>query len=114
QAVEDARSYGFELEAPRFSMQAWVRQKDAVITRLNGIYGDLLEGSGVTLIEGRGRLVGPHTVEVGERRVTAERVLIATGGEPHRARIPGAELGITSDEVFQLARVPERVVIIGG
>jgi glutathione reductase (NADPH) len=57
--------------------------------------------------------VDTHTVEVNGQRVTAERIVIATGGHPERPNIPGAELGIISDDAFYLKQRPERVVMVG-
>ncbi len=84
------------------------------ITRLNGVYRRLLEGSGVEIIEGRRPLTDGHTVVVGDRSFTTETVLVATGGRPFVPDVPGAELGIVSDAVFSLPDLPPRVAIIGG
>jgi glutathione reductase (NADPH) len=77
---EDSAAYGWQRGAPAHS---WAHLRDNVqkeVDRLNGVYIRLLEGAGVTLHEGRGRLMDRHTVAIGERIVTAERILIATGG----------------------------------
>ena len=89
-------------------------KKNAELVRLNGIYKKLLSGAGVDYIEGRGRLVDAHTVDVDGRRITAARILVAVGGTPFKPSIPGAELCITSDEALQLERCPEKIVIVGG
>jgi glutathione reductase (NADPH) len=83
------------------------------VARLNGIYEANLAKSKVTVVRGWGRLVDAHTVEVNGRRLTGERVLIATGGRPQRLPIRGAELGIDSDGFFELASRPVRVTVIG-
>ena len=67
-----------------------------------------------TLIEGRGRLLDAHRVQVGEQVVSAERILLAAGGRPWVPDIPGRELVITSDEAFHLPELPARVVVVGG
>ncbi|MFC7334481.1 glutathione-disulfide reductase [Rhodocista pekingensis] len=113
--MEDAAGYGWAVGGRTHDWSRLIAAKDTEIARLNGIYRRLLEGAGVTLFEGRARVVDPHTVEVAGQRVTAERILIATGGWPELPDEPGArEYGITSNEVFHLERFPERVVVAGG
>mgnify|MGYP002622661614 CR=1 FL=1 len=90
-------------------------QCDPSIERLARIYGNLLEGAGCTVFEERAVLEDAHTVRMGDRRVTADRILIATGGWPTLTDEPGArEYGITSNEIFHLPERPQRVVIAGG
>lgn len=110
----DAAGYGFSFGEPTFSWQRLIEQKDAEIRRLNEVYRGLLERAGVSLIEGRARVVDPHAVEVGGRRVTAETILVAVGGRPIRPAIPGIERCIVSDDVFRLERLPERLLVGGG
>jgi len=109
----DATGYGWSVGETAFSWPDLIAAKDREIDRLNGIYHQLLDNAGVTLFEGRGRLVDRHTVEVGGRHMTAEKILIATGGRPWVPDIPGKELGITSDEAFHLESLPRRVLVAG-
>ncbi|WP_044234590.1 glutathione-disulfide reductase [Chondromyces apiculatus] len=111
---EDAAGYGWGASAPDFDWPTLIRNKDKEIERLNGIYGRLLSNAGVELFRGHAKVVGPHEVEVDGRRVSAARILVATGGKPRLPDIPGKALGITSDEAFHLPKVPKRVVISGG
>jgi glutathione reductase (NADPH) len=111
--LEDAAAYGWDAQAT-FSWPTLIANKDREVARLEGIYRELLEAAGVTLIAGRATLVDRHTVKVGERRCTAAHILIATGGRPVRPAIPGSEHAITSDEAFQLPELPARVLIVGG
>ena len=111
---EDAAGYGWTVGESRFSWPDLIRAKDKEIDRLNGVYLDLLENSGVTLFNGRGSLAGGHEIRVGDQTVTAEYILIATGGRPWKPEIPGIEHAITSDEAFYLEELPARVAIIGG
>jgi len=114
-AFEDAAGFGWTVEKPVHDWPALIAAKDKEISRLNGIYRRLLEGAGVTLFDGRATIVDDHTVEVNGQRITAERILIATGGWPELPDQPGArEYGITSNEVFHLPRFPSRVVVAGG
>ncbi len=112
--MHDGAGFGWTIEDPSFDWQTLVANKNTEIARLNGIYRSLLEGSGVELHESRARLLDAHTVEVGGRAVTAEHILIATGGWPFLPKTPGIENAITSNEAFFLETLPERVVIVGG
>ncbi|WXL27781.1 glutathione-disulfide reductase [Ectopseudomonas mendocina] len=112
---EQARGYGWQLaEGGRFDWATLVANKDKEIARLNGIYRNLLVNSGVTLLEGHGRITGDHEVEVSGKRYTAKNILIATGGWPQVPAIPGADLAITSNQAFYLKDLPDRVLVVGG
>lgn len=112
--IEDAAGFGWDVAPPRFDWAALRAAKDAEIARLNGVYGRLLDGAGVTTVNGRGRVVDPHTVEVAGVSYTARHILIATGSWPVTPRFPGAEHVVSSNELFHLDALPRRVVIIGG
>ena len=110
---EDAPAYGWTLGEAHHS---WATLRDAVakeVDRLNGVYLRLLDGAGVKLHMGRGRLMDRHTVEVGERTITAEKILVCTGGAPVVPDLQGREYAITSNEVFHLPERPNRVTIVG-
>jgi len=113
-AADDAGGFGWTVPPPTFDWTTLIANKDREIARLNGIYRELLEGAGVRIMGGRARLRDRHTVDVNGTVVTAERVLISTGGYPFKSEIPGNELSITSDQIFHLERQPERIVIAGG
>jgi len=113
-AAEDAKNFGWTVPRPTFDWATLIANKDREIARLNGIYRELLVGAGVRIIEGRARLRDRHTVDVDGTVVTAERILISTGGYPFKSEIPGNELSITSDQIFHLERQPERIAIAGG
>lgn len=111
---KDAQGYGWDLSASSFSWQRLVENKNTEITRLNGIYHNMLTGAGVTLVNGRACLVDSHTVVVDDKTYSAERILIATGGWPFVPEFPGREHVITSNEVFYLDELPKRCVVVGG
>jgi len=111
---EDAEGYGWEVGETRFSWQQLIANKDREIDRLNKVYLGLLENSGVKLFPVHGKMLGAHEVEVGDEVVSADKILIATGARPWVPDIPGAELGITSDEAFHLEKLPESVLVVGG
>jgi len=112
--VEDARAYGWATERPAFDWPTLIANKDREIARLNGIYGRLLDGAGVSRFWGHATLDDPHTVRIGDETVTAANILVATGGWPTIPDIPGREHAFTSNEAFHLERLPERLVIVGG
>ena len=117
QHLADARGYGWTVGETSFS---WPALRDAVqkeVGRLSGIYSSNLAKAGVTAFEERAELVDAHTVKLMKSgsQLTAERVLIATGGRPYLPEgLPGLELGITSNEAFHLPELPKRVLIVGG
>ena len=111
---EDAAAYGWTVEATGHDWSRLIANKDREIERLNGIYASLLDNAGVERIEGRARIVDPHTVEVAGRRVTTENILVAVGGWPSLPEIPGIEHAISSNEVFSLKEMPKRALIVGG
>jgi len=112
---EDAVAYGWAATRPAHS---WATLRDNVqkeVDRLNGVYLRLLDGAGVKLHMGRGRLMDRHTVAVGEQTVTAAKILIATGDHPFMPDIPGKEFAISSNEAFHLPDpLPKRIAIVGG
>jgi glutathione reductase (NADPH) len=108
-----AANYGFDVDVKSHDWAGLKERRDAYIERLNGIYENNLDKRGVTCIKGRARFVDATTVDVEGRTIEAERIVIATGGRPSVPDIPGAELGITSDDFFQLQERPRRVLISG-
>jgi len=113
-AFEDAAGYGWSVGERSFDWQRLIAAKDRELDRLHGIYINMLTGSKVKIIDGRARVVDPHTVEVAGRRFTAANILIATGGWPEMPQIPGIEHAITSNEALDLKTLPKRVLIVGG
>jgi glutathione reductase (NADPH) len=74
----------------------------------------LLKNAGVVEIQGKGRMVGPHSVQVNGKTITAETILVATGGWPTMPAISGIEHAITSNEALELPELPKRIAIVGG
>ena len=111
---DDARAFGWSHSAGAHDWATLIANKDREIARLNAIYVRLLEEAGATLFESRARLVDAHTLDVGGERVSAERIVVATGGTPVRPQFPGGEHCIVSDDAFFLPERPRRVTILGG
>ncbi len=113
-ACEDSHGFGWNTTRGHHDWPTLIANKDREIGRLNGIYRGLLEKCGASVFEARAALADAHTLLVGGRPITAERIVIATGGRPLRPEFPGAELCIVSDDAFFLPDRPQRITIIGG
>ncbi|NMO15451.1 FAD-dependent oxidoreductase, partial [Pyxidicoccus fallax] len=112
---QDAAGYGWTVQEPTFDWARLREAKDQELDRLRGVYARLLRDSGVTAVEGRGRLVDAHTVEVNGKHYTAERILVATGSRPYLpADVAGIEHALTSDDALAFPQVPKRLAIVGG
>jgi glutathione reductase (NADPH) len=111
--ADDAAGFGWTIKKGPHDWSKLIAAKDREIDRLEGIYRKLLNGAGAKVFDGRATFVDAHTIEINGERVTAERIVIATGGHPERPNIPGAELGIISDDAFYLKTMPKTVAMIG-
>jgi glutathione reductase (NADPH) len=105
--------YGFDVTLNKFDWQTLVDSREAYIKRIHGSYDNMLAKNDITVINGFATFVDKNTVEVDGKQYTAEHILIATGGRPSIPKIPGAELGITSDGFFELTAQPKRAVVVG-
>ncbi|CAG1004499.1 MAG: glutathione-disulfide reductase [Rhizobiaceae bacterium] len=113
----DAAGYGWTVPEARFDWPTLVANKDREIARLEGLYQKGVENAGGTTFRSRARLVDRHTVliESEGRTVTADQILIATGGRPNpHAALPGHEHCIVSDDAFDLPELPKAIMIEGG
>jgi glutathione reductase (NADPH) len=111
--LEDARRFGWQIEGKTFDWAVLRDNVAAEVDRLNGLYQNTLDNNQVTTLLGHARIVDAHTVEVDGQRHTAGTILIASGARPFTPDIPGAEHGITSNDVFHLPTLPRRMVIAG-
>lgn len=114
----DSAGFGWTVGDIAFDWATLRANKDAEIARLNKVYERLLHGAGVDILAGRATVIDPHTVEValpeGPKRVTAERILIATGGRAVRPEEPGTDRAWISDDVFYAETLPKRLLVVGG
>jgi len=115
---KDSKNYGWSVSDVTFDWETLVRNKDAELERLHGIYNKMLDDASVDVISGRAGFIDEHNVEVREgdtsRIVSAETILVATGGWAIKPPISGLESALTSTEAFDLSEFPERMVILGG
>jgi glutathione reductase (NADPH) len=113
---EDAKGFGWTVEGAKFDWPALIANKDKEIARLEAAYHATLSRAGVEIVESRAVIEDAGTVRILKTgaRVRAETILVATGGHPVKLAVPGGEFAISSNEAFQLERLPRHIVIQGG
>ena len=114
EAFEESHGYGWSGPAPVLDWTVLKARRAAEIDRLNAIYARLLNEAGATVLRGRARVVGANEVEVNGQVVRAMHILVATGARPVAPALPGVELAITSNEIFDLREFPRHLVVVGG
>lgn len=112
--MEESAGYGWDIEARSFNWKKMITDVNNEVKRLNSIYQRMVDNAEVKIFPAHAKLLDGHTVEVGNQKVTAERILIAVGGKPVKPDIPGIEHAITSDGMFEMNEQPKRMVILGG
>ena len=111
--LDDAGSYGFDLQQNGFDWSKLVQKRQAYIEGINKFYHGYMKDLGVDELVGDGCFIDAHTIEVAGKQYSARHIVIATGTRPSLPRIPGAEFAITSDGFFGLDHLPKRVAIAG-
>src|SRR5437868_9521385 len=113
--LDDAAMFGWDVPQKKFN---WTVLRDNVLAevgRIEDAYTETLTNHDVTIFHERAELTGPNSIRLASgKEATAEKVLIATGATPVMPKIEGAEHAISSNEVFHLAELPKRIVIVGG
>lgn len=113
--IEDARAYGWDASVKGFDWLAFRGKLHAELSRLEAAYRSGLTNAGVTIHDSRAVVEDAHTVRLASgQKITAKHILIATGGWPFVPDIPGADLAITSNEIFDLPALPGRALVVGG
>jgi glutathione reductase (NADPH) len=113
--IEDAAAYGWQVKAGAFDWPKFRTTLEAELTRLENAYRGTLKNAGVTIHDARAVLTDPHTVQLSTGETfRAKHILIATGGRPFVPGIEGADLAVTSNEMFHLDALPARAVVVGG
>jgi len=115
-AFESAKGFGWSLGEATFDWPAFLRAKDIEIARLSGLYVTGLQNAGADIAHARAELQDAHTITLSDRdrALSAEKVLVASGGRPTLPEAPGIEYVITSEEAFQLPQLPKRILVVGG
>ncbi|HEY9897073.1 MAG TPA: glutathione-disulfide reductase [Candidatus Sericytochromatia bacterium] len=110
----DAIAYGWSKSEQRFDWQQFVTVRDREIERLQQVQRQALQTAGVEFINERATFVDAHTLAVGDRKITAAKILIAVGGKSIKPAINGIEHALTSNEMFHLKALPQQIAILGG
>ena len=108
-----APDYGFDVEVKGFDFNKLVETRQKYIANIHRSYENNLAKNNVEVINGFAKFVDSKTVEVNGEHITADHILIATGGRPIYPDIKGAEYGIDSDGFFALQQLPKRVAVVG-
>ena len=111
---EASHGFGWSYENLKFNWETLRDNKTNEIERLNGVYSNILEGAGVDILSGRGTLLDNNTVQIGDKRITAKNILIATGSWPRKPNYQGAENTIDSNDFFYIDKLPKKVIVEGG
>ncbi len=114
EAFEEARGFGWGIGSSHFDWLKLKHNRAIEITRLNGVYQQLLEQSGVRIMLGKAKLTAPHAVAINGEVFSARYILIATGARSNLVPVPGHEHMISSDQMFDLEPFPQRLLVIGG
>ncbi len=114
ESFEESHGFGWEGDAPRLNWATLKANRRKEISRLNGVYLNLLVGAGVQVFNGHATLVDGHTVQMNGATLTARYILIATGGKPQVPNVEGCELVVTSNDMFDLDPFPARLLVVGG
>jgi glutathione reductase (NADPH) len=114
ESFEESHGFGWVGEAPTLNWDTLKANRAREISRLNGIYVQLLKSAGVQILTGWAKLIDAHTVDVGGQHYRAKNILIATGGKPSVPKIAGGEHVVTSNEMFDLSPFPRRLLVVGG
>jgi len=110
---EESQGFGWSPVQSSIDWQKMITAVNKEVERLNGVYLNMINKAEVELIRGYAKFIDPHTVEIDNRKVTANKILIAVGGHPVKPDLPGIEYAITSDEMFHLEEQPKRIAILG-
>ena len=112
--IIDAEGYGWKIGSLVFDWAKLRSNKETEISRLNKIYEELLLNSDVEVIKGKGTFVNSKQISVNSKLLSAKYFVIASGGWPFQPDLPGIDLTITSNQVFDIKELPKKILIVGG
>ena len=115
ESMQDAAEYGWDVKVGPFDWTKFSTKLHAELDRLEAVYRKLLGNSDVRIFDARATLKDAHNImlSTGEE-VSAKHILVATGGHPTKPEIAGADMAITSNEIFSLPEMPKKMLIVGG
>jgi len=113
QIFESADEYGWGKVHRDFDWCQFMQARDKDIQHLSQVHMQHLREAGVELLKGDAKFLDAHTLEIADRQVTADKILIAVGGSAVKPEVPGVEHAITTLELLKLDQQPEHLAIIG-
>ena len=115
ESAELAQNYGWDFDLGPFDWPKFQGHLQSELGRLESAYATNAEKAGVTIHKSRAVLRDAHTVELADGRTfTAKHILVAVGGHPNVPGLENADLGMVSDDVFTMERMPRKLMIVGG
>ncbi|ALE03878.1 glutathione-disulfide reductase [Bartonella ancashensis] len=115
-AFSESTGFGWQCTNPIFDLQKLIANKDKEISRLEGLYRNTLRSNNVHIYESRATFIDDHMLELSKtgERLRAKEILIATGARVTPPMVVGGDLFLTSNEIFDLKKLPESIIIVGG
>lgn len=112
--LEAAADYGWQIGQASFHWRSFLTARDQVLEAIRQSYTQKLKDAGITMLHGHAAFVDPHHVTVANRRISAQTIVIAVGGQPLKPDISGIEAALTSREMFGVDALPQQMAILGG
>ena len=109
-----ASNYGWDNVGATLDWARLIKSVQKQVEQRNNSYQQKFQKAGIELLKGKATFIDPHTLKIGDRKITADKIVIAVGGHPNKPDLPGIEHAITSREMFQLPQLPKRLAIVGG
>ena len=113
--IKNYESYGWKIKNTSLNWSSFVRKKDNEITRLNSIYENILSNNKIKIVNGTAKFKDPNTIKVGNKIYRSKKFIIATGSIPRKVKIiSGNEYLNDSDKIFELKKLPKKMIVEGG
>lgn len=109
-----AKNYGWTERSGQFDWSILRTAMEQALENLRQSYQSTLSEAGITRFNSAARFLDPHQLSLGDRTLTADKVIIATGAKPLKPDIAGIDCGLTSRDIFHLKELPEQLTIVGG
>jgi len=113
--IKNYESYGWKIKNTSLNWSSFVKKKDKEITRLNSIYENILSNNKIKIVNGTAKFKDPNTIKVGNKIYRSKKFIIATGSIPRKVKIiSGNEYLNDSDKIFELKKLPKKMIVEGG